>query len=228
MRQIVKEYDIVLDCDDVLGFISPYWIKLIHDKKDYFSKYFNLVEDFNLDKHFPLVLERDEFFLNKWLMKKDMVLIESEKQEILGRMMELYDNDDFYKNVIPTKFAKGMDEASHQSFIRKVFVVTRSTKNNRNSKDKFIKDVFYNNPGKIEIIHCEPGSKKSDIICTLGDNIKIFADDELGNIEDIVDNCHNLIDTDIYIPKYGYNLPSQELVDKAKGTAKRLLYYDVI
>lgn len=57
--------------------------------------------------------------------------------------------------------------------------------------------------------------KKSDVIKELNDVSHIY-EDEIDNIVDIVDNCPNLNNMIISVPKYGYNMTiPEETIKKA-------------
>ena len=68
---------------------------------------------------------------------------------------------------------------------------------------------------KVTIYELEAGDKKSDVIKELNDVSHIY-EDEIDNIVDIVDNCPNLNNMIISVPKYGYNMTiPEETIKKA-------------
>ena len=68
---------------------------------------------------------------------------------------------------------------------------------------------------KVTIYELEAGEKKSDVIKELNDVSHIY-EDEIDNIVDIVDNCPNLNNMIISVPKYGYNMTiPEETIKKA-------------
>jgi len=223
----VKPVDVVLDCDEVLAFITPLWVKLIHDREEVFGRYFKLFkEGFSFDNHSLKVVMRDRYYLNEWLIRDDIVLDNYTRDILVKELMDVYDRPDFYEYIAPSRFGLGFAQMATQSFINKIYIITKSTANNRESKNRFLETLFSNTMDKIQIIHLELNQKKSDVVKTLGDNIKIIAEDELGNIEDYIENCPNLGKCDLYIPSFGYNQPTKELVQKAEDKGINLMYYD--
>jgi len=221
---IIKKYDdvatikninhLVLDCDDCIALISPKWFNEIYKNKDHFEKFFDFsfIENFNLETDFIKVLYRNEFYLNKWLLRDDIDIDNKEFEEITNDMISLYDTKDFYDDLFKCKIGIAFSNLSMQKFITKVTILTRSTQNNQNSKNRFLYRNFINSFNKVEIIHIKNEEKKSDIVKDLK-NVSIILDDELGNIEDYIKNCNNLENTEILIPKYGYNIVDDKLLD---------------
>jgi predicted AlkP superfamily phosphohydrolase/phosphomutase len=218
--------NIVVDCDEVLTNISPLWVQKIHDNREKFEKYFNLFNSFDHknEEDYEKVLSRSEFYLNKWLMKEGLILTKEEEKKLFKEFFDLYDNDDFYMECEPTKMCEGIYKLSLQSFVDKIFVVTRTTEGNKKSKERFI-NAYLNSP-KVEIIYVGSNEKKSDYIKKLS-NVKMVVEDELKNIHDIIDNCKNLEYCDIYVPYTGYNQPDADLFEKADENKFKLLYYPI-
>jgi phosphoglycolate phosphatase-like HAD superfamily hydrolase len=218
--------NIVTDCDEVLTDISPLWVSKIHEEREFFKKYFYLNELFDHMgvEDYKKVLSRPEFHINKWMRKKDLTLSENEEKELFDKFYSLYDNDDFYRECIPTKMAEGIYKLSLQRYVNKIYIVTRTSDGTRESKRKWLETHL--SGSKFEIIFVGRDEKKSDYIKKL-DNVKMIVEDELSNIHDIVDNCDNLHEVDLYIPSTGYNLPDHEFFEKMKENHIKPLYYPI-
>jgi phosphoglycolate phosphatase-like HAD superfamily hydrolase len=227
MRNSNDKYTIVTDCDEILTDISPLWVQKIYDNREYFDKYFDLLPEFDYktEEGYKYVLTRPEFHINKWLLKEDLNLSESESKELFKRFYDLYDNDDFYTECTPTRMAEGIYKLSLQRYVDKIYIVTRTSEGTKEGKERFLKNFFKSS--KFEFIFVGQGEKKSDYIKNLG-KIHMIAEDELSNIHDILDNCQNIDETDIYIPYTGYNDPTADLFDKADEKKAKLQYYPIL
>lgn len=225
-NMLEREIDLVLDCDEVLVFISPIWCKLIHNNRELFEDYLDLQDEFNLSTHSFSTMMRKEYYLLDHYLKKDINLTDDEKMIVLNNMMNIYDNPNFYDDIPASSFGTAISKYTPTKNIRKIYVVTKSTEKNRSSKERFLKKLFQNSIEKLEIIHLGLNEKKSDIIKKLGNNIGVVAEDELGNIKDIIKNCDNLKNVDFYIPSYGYNQPDEELIGLLEGKDIEILYYN--
>jgi len=198
-------------------------LRYIHDEKEFFDKYFNLIEGFDFETHYLDVLKRKEFYLNKWLMKNDLNLSADELNHVTEKFMSLYDNDYFYEECEPTQMAEGIVKLSLQSFVKKIHIVTRTTPNTHKSKKRFL-DSYFSNP-RFNTVFIEPGEKKSEFIKTL-DDVDMFVDDELSNIHDFLDNTKHK-NTDIYVPLTGYNEPDMDFFEKIDASENKILYYPI-
>jgi len=221
-----EKVNIVTDCDEVLTDISPLWLQKIFNNKKYFSRYYNLPEKYNYktEEGYKYALSRPIFYMDDWLLKKDIKLSEKESKELFQRFYSLYDNNDFYAECEPTKMCEGIFKLTLQKYINKVYILTRTTDGSREGKEKFLK-TFLNSP-KVEIIFVGKDEKKSDYINKI-DNVRMIVEDELTNINDILDNCPNLKECDFFVPYTGYNDPNAELFNKADKKKIKLLYYPI-
>lgn len=228
-----ESYNIVVDCDEVLTDISPIWVKKIYENREKFEKYFDLRDDVDASSIDPFseswreyVLGRDKFYINDWLRKKDLVLSEEEEKHLFKMFYDLYDNDAFYSECLPTKFCEGIYKLSLQSYVKKIYVVTRTSENTYTGKERFIKSFLPTD--KLEIVFVKMGENKSGYINKI-DNVSMIADDEVKNIEDIIDNCsdkHRKVD--FYVPHTGYNNPTAELFEKADKSEYKLKYFPIL
>ena len=226
---------IVVDCDEVLVNISPMILALIHDKKsgnfDYYNKYFRLAEDFDIDLHEERILSRPVFRVDDWLVRPDIYdnFEESEIQEMLEKLNnEVIFHPNLYDMLKPTQIANSIAQMTRTSMVDKVSVVTRTSDNNLESKERFLKKLFKGSMKKVDIYYVEPDEKKSDVVSMLGEDIAIIYEDEIKNIEDIVYTCDNVKDLQIMIPSFGYNVNiERELYDECerKGIKLQPYYY---
>lgn len=220
-----KKSHIVLDCDECLALISPKWFDKIMKNRDYFDKYFDLPESFNLEKDYYKIFNRNTFFLNEWLFKKNNNFTEEEAFECLMKMFELYDCKDFYDDIPTNEMTRAFTILATQKMVKNITIVTRSTGNNRESKEKFIFNIFANSFDKVDIVHVERDQSKSSIIKELKD-VALVLEDEPANIMEILMNCPNLEYTDFYIPYYGYNKNlNPEIIKLAEKNNNQLKYY---
>lgn len=216
---------IVADCDEVLTNISPLWSHLIHKHGDYFGKYFDLVENFDYKKDYSKVLMRDEFYLNNYFRKKGLELSEEEEKELFKRFFSLYDNEHFYKFCKPTRMCHALVGLCNTNYINKLYIVSRTTDNTEKNKRLFLENTFKGLKNKVEFIPVPMNGKKSDVINGIG-RVDVFMDDELKNVYDVIENVKG--EMDIYIPKLGYNKPTEKLKELSEKNNKNILYYDLV
>lgn len=228
--ELKRNITMVVDCDEVLTNISPLWTELIHRNGEYFSKYFDLMPNFNFNnrEHTLKVLMRDEFYLNKCFRKESLCeLSKEEEEELFKKFFALYDNEKFYEHVIPTRMGKVLSELCETSYINKLYVISKTTKNTLTGKTKFLDKLFEKSNGRYEFIPVELKESKSSAINRLG-KIDVFMDDELNNVRDIMTNCSKEMEMDIYIPKLGYNFPTEDLNQLCNENNKRIIYYNAL
>ena len=211
--QGTNKRNIVVDCDEVLVRISHKWVHLMHVKEnfDYFSQLFRLSKDFSLGRDYEKVLQRPEYYLDKWLIRNDVLNNHSleDFNEARRELVKLYtDSEDYYGDLPPTNFANSLSIIGRNSAVDKITIVSKVHKGNEdldNSKIAFIKNLFNGMNHKVDIYLVDiDGEKKSDVINQL-DNVGLVYEDELENIKDIITNSEGLSDMDIMIPSYGYN-----------------------
>ena len=222
---------VVADCDEVLVRISPKWVHLMHEKEnfDYFNNFFRLSKDFDIEKSAPVILSRPEFYIDKWLMRKD--ILENHTIEEIAqakkRMMDLYNVPDYYDNLKPTSLGKSLSFAVKNPILERLVIVTRTTPESLATKERFLKELFRGSMNKVDIYYVETNEKKSDVIRNLGNKISSIYEDEISNIEDIVTNCNNLEYCQLFIPSYGYNVNvPTEIFDLAKKNKNKIIYYN--
>lgn len=220
----MEKKHIVVDCDEVIVNISPMIVALLHDKEsgnfDYYNKYLRLTEDFDIDKHEERILSRPSFNVINWLIRENIKEKYSNEEidEFLDKaMQEVIFHPELYDHLQPTPIAKSLAHVANSTMLDKISIVTRTSDNNLESKERFLKKLFRGNMNKVDIYYVEPDENKSDVICNLGDNIAAIYDDEISNVEDIVFNCDNVKDLQFLIPSFGYNTEiTQELFDECK------------
>lgn len=218
-----KECIIVSDFDDVLTYIAPKWFKKIMENKEYFKKFLNLPENFSPNQA-NNILYRNEFYLDRFLLKK-LPFDEKELEECFKKLNDIYIEDpNFYDDLLPSAIARSLSITLGQSMVKKLYIVTRSVESNFDSKQALIQRMFASNMNKVEVVFIDKNEKKSDFIKTLS-RVDLLIDDELKNIYDILENCENVRNADIYIPSMGYNKPTKKLRELVESTQNTLTYY---
>lgn len=220
---------IIADCDEVLCNISPKWISNLYEDFDYFNKYLNLPLDFSLEKYSSRIITRNIFYLDAWLLRRDKKFSRKELDEFRRRFIEAYNRDDFYDDLQPTRFASGLSYLIGQPYVKRIDIVTRTFDKNRDSKERFLKDLFPTSSAnkKLNIYYLDVGESKADLIKTLGNDIAMIAEDETENIEDIVKNCNNLNNMIFCVPRYGYNDSiTHDTYIKLKNKDNTIFYYN--
>lgn len=222
-----EKVNLVLDCDEILCCISPKWVFSLYNDYNFFKKYLNIPEKLELTReNFNRILMRPYFFLDSWLFKHDKKFTKEEVKEFKTRFIEIYDSKNFYDDLEPTPFANAISYLALQHYIKNIYIVTRTTPNNKDSKERFLSKLFGTTLDKVQIFYLEKDEKKSDVIKNLN-NISIVADDELENLEDIAMNCNNIKGANFYVPKYGYNRnPSENLLEACKNKKVIFNYFE--
>lgn len=222
---------VVADCDEVLVNISPKIIKLMHDDFDYYNQFFRLSKDFDLNTHTDVILNRPEYYIDQWLVRKDVYekFTEDEVNEARMRLQnEIIFKEDLYDDLLPTNLGRSLSYTVSTPLMKKLTIVTKTSDNNLESKERFLKNLFRGSMDKVDIYYLESDENKSDVIKTLGYVTRVY-EDELSNVEDIVMNCDNVRQNSIDIPSLGYNQNiSEEVVDEAKKKKIDLTYFSYI
>lgn len=217
-RQEVNS-NMVLDCDEVLVNISIPWIEKIYQNKDYFSQFINFPEK---------PLNKIDIYSRKKFLIEDLFEYKNEeyKDKCKNEIYSLYSENRFYDNLIPSRYGTSASMAASQSFINKVYIITRHIGSNQNliSKKGFLMKLFKSSKEKLSIIEIGANEKKSDKIKDIN-SIALYAEDELNNIIDVVENC-NLDDTFINIPNYGYNKPNDKIIQYSNSSSLIINYFD--
>ena len=222
---------LVVDCDEVLVRISPKWVYKMHLPENYpvFEEHLQVSKKFDLEKHYDLIMMRDTFQLYDWL-KRDYIegeFSQSEILEIKDRCLSMYDDPEFYDDLQPTPLGRALSTFAVNKSVKKISIITRNLyESSGKSKMKFLQRLFHSSMDKVTIYELEAGDKKSDIIKEFDDVSHIF-EDEVSNIIDIVDNCTNLSNAIISVPKYGYNVEiPMDTLKKADERDIEILRYD--
>ena len=214
---------VVVDCDEVLVNISPKAVKLMHEDFDYYNKFFRLSKEFDLEKQTPIILNRPEYYINKWLLRKDVLdnYTIKEYEEAEARFTDNFNRDDYYEDLIPTNLGLTLSKLLRTNVIEKLIVVSKVVDINRTgSKERFLKKLFRNSTNKLSVYFIESGNKKSEIVNLVNnDKLAQVYEDEVSNIEDIINNT-NKTNFELMIPSLGYNntISDQSLITaKEKG-----------
>jgi len=220
---------VVLDCDEILCNISPKWVRLVYEESETFNKYFKLKDSFNFyGKDYYDVLNREEYLIQNYLKYHDEIQ-ESDKPEIEKKLYDLYRRPDFYVDLFPTNYGSAMSKGAIHTMIDKVYVISKVLDDsNYRGKEAFIKKLFKASSSKLEIIKVGMNEKKSDYIKQLGDEICLYAEDDMNNIIDVFEECDNMNEMFLQIPKLGYNLPTDRLVQLSEYRNLKVTYFDPI
>lgn len=223
---------IFLDCDEVLCNISPKWIKLIYDNREYFDKVLNLKESFNFynKKDYYDVLMRKDYFIEDYIEFKDEFKDdEVTKRVVIDKIYDLYYDPMFYIDLKPTGYGSTISKAClHDSLIKKIYIVTKSTAYNFKSKKYFLEKLFKPVIGKLEIIDIKVDEDKSNFIKEFQQDLCLIAEDNLDNVIEIFNNCENISDCFIQIPALGYNLPTESLYNIQETHEVKISYYEPV
>lgn len=221
----------VIDMDDVLVFTTNYWFKCIVDRYEIFKPYIkeNIIpEDYDYDgKDFMYPMDRPTYYFADWLLKEDLSI----EDNLIGRrfIMEAYlEQNEFYQRALSTPIVSPLIQAlkSHWFTFDKLYVVTRTFDEKEKDKIKCIKYLFHQIIDQVEIIFVNANEKKSDAIKDI-EKVSLIIDDELSNVYDYLDNCDNIKNSTIMIPKAGYNsIIDKKYIKKAEDNNIILRHYD--
>lgn len=234
-----KKINIVADCDEVLTYISPWWIYLISKTDyEYFSQFLYIPKNFNIrGNDVKKTLLRPKFKLEESYGNETFFnLSENEKKEFYDKYYDIINRDEFYTKLCrPTQMAYTLRDLAGTNYVEKIYIVSRCLSNNKNGKKELLEKIFGKDlikSNKIEFHLLDLHEKKSDYINSIGKPINAFFDDELSNVEDVILNCKG--EMDIYVPMLGYNRPDSKYVDINKiyelalENDKTVGYYQVI
>ena len=233
----ISKRTVILDCDEVLVETSPHAVQLMHtpEYRDVFDKYLRLSPEFDLEQMTPLINSRPTYYLNEWLMKKEIVnddMFEGYQKECIPTLMEVYARSDFYENLLPTRLGITIARMLKNGMIRKAVVVSKLTEysdKGKASKERFLKKLFAGSMDKVDIYYLRETDKKSDVINSLTtevlNDVSFFADDHVPNIVDVLENT-SLTNYQLLIPSYGYNTDISSVNDASLRTKhSKLSFY---
>ena len=208
---------VILDCDEVLVETSPRAVELMHapEVRDFYGKFLRLSDDFNLAQMTPLINSRPIYYLNEWLMRKEVSdeLYEDYQEQLIPHMLDLFSRDDFYTGLQPTRLGATVARMLRAGTINRAIIISKVTKYDSAgiaSKERFLKSLFSGLMERVDIYYLPAtgDSKKSDVVNSLSEPVRqdvaFFADDHIENIKDMVENT-DLTDYQLLVPSYGYN-----------------------
>ena len=222
-----KIINVALDCDEILTYICPIWMSKLCENYEFFSKYLNIDRNFSWKKDFGKILARKKFLLNEEYLKEGLTQ-DDLTSEFFEKFFYPLNYGKLYRDYgFPTQMAKVMAFLGETRYINKIHIVSRSPEENMKEKEEFLSKIFKNCLNKLEIhlISLHNGGTKADCINDIG-NIDVFVDDELNNIFDVIHNCKR--EMDLFIPRLGYNLPTDNLIIEGSQNEKSIHYYDVM
>lgn len=225
---MIKEYDvnapktIVTDMDEVLVNISHIWYNLLLGKKQVFGSHF----DFNKASNSNDIFNREEYYLNNWLLKDGMSL----PKEKLDEFLAVYDTPTFYQDYCTlTTFGKGLILMGMQKVVKKIYILSHCVSNQSvDSKYKFICSQYKDISSKIEFIPIVGTMNKPEKYAFMQNvDYDMYAEDRLDVMEDVIDNTDSS-GREFIMPNLGYNKVTPEFVEKIAD--KEILYnrYDNI
>lgn len=213
MDSDLKDCNLIVDCDEILVNISPKWARKILENREYYRPYLK-VEELeryeNDEKKFNIfVLNRPEFYLNKWL-SRDNIEIPS---DVLKNYLDIHNEEDFYYDLPITSMAIGLKKLANHSSVKSIYVISRHSSNSKslNSKLNLIKSLFPED--KLIIRIPKQGESKADYVKDIDIEYGMIFEDEICNIKDYLSKTENVKNCYLYIPKFGYNIPDQEALD---------------
>lgn len=218
----MKKQTIIMDMDEVLVNIAYKMLFKMKCNWRRYNRWLRYPDEIKTEKE---LYERDEFFLNKWLLKDEFKNLEKDvKEALLKRINEEMKKDcfplNFYDDLKPTAFAKKTllnPLYIDSNEIKKVYILSRYISEDQlEGKKDFIKKYFCH--PKIEFISVSSEEKKSDSLKNLGIEWDLIIDDEIRNIKDFATEF-DITKKEFLIPRFGYNkmTPELSLLIHAKG-----------
>ena len=211
----MKEYDptakkvIVTDMDEVLVNISHIWYNLLTSKRT-FDTHFNYNKDWTPSD----ILNRDEYYLNKWLLKDGVGELPPDK---LQEFLAVYDTPTFYQDHCSlTTFGNGIRLMGMQQVIGKIYVLSHCvSQQSADSKCKFLSKVYKDISGKVEFIPIfnDNVDKPAKYEFLKNVDFDMYAEDRLDVVEDVIDNVDSA-GKEFIMPNLGYNKVTPEFIEK--------------
>lgn len=210
-EMISRNEIIVCDWDGVIQNIDIVWALLISQNNERFSDYFDAEKLFRQSADIPYIkqiVDRDEYYLNKWMLKEGKEL----PQDVFNDFLDLYvNNDKFYEYCPYTPLAEGLAILVNQKFCSKVIFLSHSVSSFENGYDKR-KDVAFEeyktkylvSSDKMELHMIPETMSKHEWIKQNCPEYTCFIDDRFDIIEGVIDNTDSDLKTYL-MPVYGYN-----------------------
>lgn len=224
---LIQNCNLIVDCDEILVNISPKWVRGIVEKRDIFEPYLDLTE---VDKallrgEIPfknLVMNRPEYYLNKWLKRPD---VDEMPEEIFEEFMKIHHTKGFYEDLNLTKMGVAIGQLTNHPSVIKTYVVSKigrgAVETCLDSKTRLIQSIIPNQ--KLEIIYVPAEEKKSDYIVSIDIKNGFIFDDENRNLLDYLES--GVSECNFYIPRLGYNRPPMRLLEMADENKVSVSYY---
>lgn len=227
---------IITDVDEILVNIAPKWVKLTYDHKDEFKGFFKFKKDFDVKKNNAQILYRPYYRLDRWMLDERNLnkLPLSEAQKYLDKFLDLYNQPDFYDDLVPTRLGSALASAlTVNKLLDKIIVISRVTTDvSADSKTRFLKRLFRGYMHKVEILYVGEKESKADAIKTIpADQLRQVAalyEDENRNVAEMLGET-DLNTIQVYMPNFNYNKPSLEfenLIKENNSELKRFDYYE--
>jgi len=214
--QAIKLY-IICDIDDILVLQTPKWCKMLYEqyKDDPIMNKYLALDKLLCNK--DIVLERGEYYLNKWLANPDIPLDKVPK-EINEAILDVCDVIDFYDDLEPTKMGIAIRDLCQTTKVAKIYFVSKNDEGPAWESKKRFMDKHFNFGDKSELIRVPLKERKSDYINKYikdKDKINIIFEDHPKNVIDILDNSlQNNKEVAAMCPDFGYVLFSEDFSDE--------------
>lgn len=220
---------IIADVDEILVNITPKWVYRIYQNKDYFGKFMKLDKNYDPYDSIMKVLYRPKYYLNAWLQKPGVDPETEAYQDMVEKMIDLYDDDSFYDDLNPTLIGEALQSALVSGKLRKLYIVSKVTPNSQDSKTRFLKRTFTGNMDKVSIWYLDNADNKSDAVQNFNDLDKVTAyfEDLNSNVADVLQNTA-LNTVKIYSPNFTYNIPSKKYYDLIAKNNSELIRYQYV
>ena len=227
---------VIADCDEVLVETAPRAVQLLHEEKNYYDRFFRLIDNFDLQKVTPLINSRPEYYLNKWLLRKevqDPELYEEYEKECMPKYLEIFARPDFYDPLSLTYLGYSLLRLLQSGTLSRLIIISKVTNYSKEGiagKERFLKTMYAGYMDRVDIYYLPADSKykKSDVVKSLPQtvlsDVAFFADDHIPNVKDILENT-SLTDYQLVVPSYGYNTDISGLTQPKLKEKNASLYF---
>ena len=216
---------IVSDMDDVIVDLAPKWIFLA--AQAFKDKYPTLAAINSIQAARSAAFMRSNFLIQHSMQEFfGMTDAEVKDVEALWR-----DSSDFYDELIPTDFAKGLVFYLNHTPGAKLHILTHMLDVGdkvAESKKRWLDNVFehYIKRGSVEYHLINATEKKADFIREHFPVIQMFADDALSNITGVLLDEKITVD-ELMVPNFHYNRFDESIIELALRRKISLQRYEV-
>jgi hypothetical protein len=221
---MTNKFRIATDCDDVLVNTAGKWVRGILSDDSIISKIPSDALARAAERH---PMNREEFEITSHFGTNQSWLTPELKRAMLDKF---FLDSTFYDNLPPSSYAKVLRTMCENDLVESVWVITSCVDLKypvTASKIRFLKRLFDDLRLKTEIhfIFTEHGETKSQAINDHEIRYHSFVDDLISNIHDVIANTDSR-EKEFLIPRYGYNIRSQEVSTMASMQDSKVLWFD--